>query len=183
MTSNLVNENGLKTGKIRTFSGLLFDVLNPDPADIRIEDVAHHLSNICRFTGGTRFHYSVGQHSLIGSYLVPKEHARCFLLHDTPEAYINDMARPVKYLEGMGLYRDTEQSIWLAVAEKFDLPVDMPACVKEVDDKLCATEGFQLIKDYVPRLQPYDNLVIGQMSPEFVESQFLARYYELSGLQ
>jgi hypothetical protein len=53
---------------IRTFSGIKFPILEPQKECLSIVDIAHHLSNICRFTGATKFHYSVAQHCFVGSY-------------------------------------------------------------------------------------------------------------------
>ena len=45
---------------IRTYSGKKFYVFHPKQKDIVIEDIAHSLSLICRFTGHTEDLYSVG---------------------------------------------------------------------------------------------------------------------------
>ncbi len=38
-------------GEIQTFTKIMFDPLNPDPDKIRIEDIAHALSMLCRAGG------------------------------------------------------------------------------------------------------------------------------------
>jgi len=52
----------------------MFDILNPTPDMINIEDIAHAGSQMNRFTGHCRFPYPVTQHERLGSYLVPEEH-------------------------------------------------------------------------------------------------------------
>lgn len=86
---------------ILTFTGRRMWPLDPRPADICIEDIAHALSLTCRFTGHCREFYSVAQHSVLVSLYV-KEHGGdaalqlAALLHDASEAYLPDVARPVK---------------------------------------------------------------------------------------
>lgn len=84
-----------------TVSGREVDVLNPRPEDFCIEDIAHSLSQLCRFTGHTNRFYSVGEHCLNVSYLVDTsrtdpETAFWGLLHDVHEAFIGDISTPVK---------------------------------------------------------------------------------------
>jgi uncharacterized protein len=38
----------------QTFTGRAFFPLNPRPEDVVLEDIAHHLANICRFGGAVR---------------------------------------------------------------------------------------------------------------------------------
>ena len=52
---------------ILTHSGQQFDLLRPTAGMIKPLDIAHALSNLCRFNGHTRTHYSVAQHSLIAT--------------------------------------------------------------------------------------------------------------------
>lgn len=44
---------------ISTVSGLPFWPMDPHPSDVRIEDIAHALSHLCRFAGHTRAFYCV----------------------------------------------------------------------------------------------------------------------------
>ena len=54
-------------------SGNYFDLQDPSASRFEVTDIAHALSNICRFTGHTRQFYSVAEHSVLCSYLVPHE--------------------------------------------------------------------------------------------------------------
>ena len=65
--------------------------------DINIYDIAHALSQICRFTGHTKKFYSVAEHSVRVSYLaLGQANKRYGLMHDAAEAYINDLSTSLK---------------------------------------------------------------------------------------
>jgi uncharacterized protein len=131
---------------IQTFTGKQFFPLDPDPADIDIVDIAHALSNICRFTGHCREFYSVAEHSIRVSRIVPEKDALWGLLHDASEAYICDVARPLKrWPEFEAVYRPIEDRLMRAVCERFGLPVEMPASVREADLVLLHTEARDLM--------------------------------------
>lgn len=76
---------------IKTFSGkhFYYDRINKD--DIDINDIAVSLSNICRFAGHLSHFYSVAQHAVLCSQLVPQEFAFEALMHDATEAYCQDI--------------------------------------------------------------------------------------------
>lgn len=54
----------MSEGEITTYTGIQFDPLHPDPETIRIQDIAHALSLLCRGNGHVKTFYSVGQHCL-----------------------------------------------------------------------------------------------------------------------
>jgi uncharacterized protein len=82
---------------IRTYSGLKAWPLQLRPEDVTLRDIAHALSNLCRFTGHVREFYSVAQHCiLMRQWNVTPCEAGVLLLHDAAEAYLNDIASPVK---------------------------------------------------------------------------------------
>ena len=49
---------------IKTYTGVMFDPLNPESELIDILDIAHALSMLCRANGHFRNFYSVGQHCI-----------------------------------------------------------------------------------------------------------------------
>ena len=50
------------TSILATYTRKVFDLLNPKPEMVCIEDIAHSLAYQCRYTGHTRQFYSVAQH-------------------------------------------------------------------------------------------------------------------------
>lgn len=162
-----------------TVSGGRFDYEAPDLAEIHISDIAHALSQICRFTGHTRRFYSVAQHSVLVSRIVPKEHALAGLLHDAHEAFVGDMATPLKDL--LPSYRTIEERAWRAVATRLGVDSVPPDDVKRADLIALATERRDLLPrdgrewEILANVTPlFDR--IAPMRPEAAEILFLTRY-------
>ncbi|WP_265109221.1 hypothetical protein [Halosolutus halophilus] len=113
-------------GAIDTISGETITPLDPDPAAIELDDVAHALSNLSRFTGqGIRF-YSVARHSVHVSREVEarggsRAAQRWGLLHDAPEAYLSDVPAPVK--RSLPGYTHAEKRLARAVRDALDVQV------------------------------------------------------------
>lgn len=82
---------------IQTLSGHHFDYRNISHDAICIEDIATGLSNTCRFAGQLPEFYSVAQHSVHVSQIVPPEFAFEALMHDAPEAWCNDGGCGIEY--------------------------------------------------------------------------------------
>ena len=116
---------------IHTFSGIAFDLRDPQPAMVRLGDIVHLLSLMNRFNGAALFPYSVAQHSLHVAELLPPDLRLEGLLHDAAEAYIGDMVGPLKQV--MPEYKAVETRISAVVAEVFGLAYPEPAAVKQAD--------------------------------------------------
>ena len=128
---------------IHTFSGVAFDLLNPQPEMIILEDIIHSLSLINRFNGAAKFPYSVAQHSLYVAGLLPPELKLHGLLHDAPEAYVGDMVSPLKKI--MTQYKEVEAKISRVVANTFGLSYPAPAEVKKADLAVLSAERKQVL--------------------------------------
>jgi hypothetical protein len=128
---------------IHTYSGIAFDLRNPQPAMLRLEDIIHSLSLMNRFNGAALFPYSVAQHSLHVAELLPPELRLEGLLHDAAEAYIGDMVSPLKQV--MPEYKAVEARISAVVAEVFGLTYPEPAAVKQADLAVLAAEREQVL--------------------------------------
>jgi uncharacterized protein len=179
---------------IQTYSGGIFHILDPKQDEINIKDIGHSLAMQCRFTGHVRHFYSIAEHSVLGSFIVPKQHALRFLMHDASEAYIADINRPLKHFTGVGAaYLPVEANIQEAIHDKFglrlfdyDCTAPEPKCIKEADNAMLYAEKEQL-------LPPMDwgmkwgadtkaaDVKIRCWAPEVAEVEFLHRFYELTG--
>lgn len=174
-------------GWIATYTGKAFSVMSPDATRISIHDIAHALSNSCRWTGHVRRFYSVAQHSvLVAKWLKDNGHNEetqlLGLLHDASEAYISDISRPVK--EHLANYGTIEAALMKVILAKYDMP-ELWSAIKVADDALLVTEWRDLMRkadrkwDYIPkapatkaRIRPW-----GQRNAEF---QFLLVYGNLT---
>ena len=142
-------ENQPPKHSIRTFSGKYFDFEQMDPDTICIDDIAHALAHIPRWTGHTAQPYSVGQHCIMAAFAVDSGYKLDALLHDATEAYMNDIARPLKSL--LPDYKALEERLHGVIAEKFGLISPMPDAVKFQDWTLLWNE--------------YDSVVTGPEAP------------------
>ena len=101
--------------EIETRSGRYIDVTAPQPERVHLGDIAHALSNLCRYTGHSRTFYSVAEHAvLVADRLRALGHspvvAMAGLHHDDAEAYLGDVARPLKIALG-DHYRSLERQM------------------------------------------------------------------------
>ena len=170
---------------IQTYGGKQFWPLDPRPEDIDLVDIAHALSMLCRFTGHTKRFYSVAEHSVHVSMRCAPTDALWGLLHDASEAYLVDLARPVKRQPQMSAYRDAEASVMRAVCAHFGLPSIEPRSVKEADNRMLYTEARDLMAPVHPKwtwaAEPYPDLEIVGAEPAAAKVMFLERFVELSG--
>jgi hypothetical protein len=176
---------------IETFSGKTFKPLAPIWADIRIDDIAHGLSNQGRFSGHTRHFYSVAEHSVrvserLAECLYPRPVQLWGLLHDASEAYLVDLPKPLKLDVTIGAaYQRAEKALMVAVCKRFSLPTQEPAAVRIADAELLATE----VRDLMHGDRPYWKKIrakplLGRIRPwsaSVAEYEFLRQYKELGG--
>jgi hypothetical protein len=172
---------------ITLISGGTFNFHHPDDGDIHINDIATPLSHICRFSGQIIRFYSVAQHALNVSRLVPEEHKFAGLMHDTSEAFTNDITTPLKSL--IPVFRDLEQSIEASMAKRFGFQYPLSAEVKLADLQMLLLEK-ELLKDDPSEWESLQGITVSQEQRELVdlspmssimaEELFLEQYYELS---
>lgn len=169
-------------------SGTKFYIANPKSEDIHIEDVAHSLSRLIRYTGHIDRFYTVGEHSILCAKLAEelgcsvKMQMYC-LLHDVSEFAVNDLNSIVKkYVTG---YKELEQKIMDATwdfagleyptKEEYDV-------IKVIDYTLLINEMRQLIghKDY-PNV-PYIDIAVDfgeEKEIKEVKEEFISLYSKL----
>lgn len=130
------------TPTIQTVSGRVINFATPGVNDYDITDIAHGLSNVCRYGGQCLFFYSVAQHSVLVSRLVPREHAMEALMHDGTEAYMCDVPTPLKLL--LDEYRRIERELDAGIRWQHSLPIRMTHEVHAADGMALAIEKPQL---------------------------------------
>ena len=169
---------------ITTYTGIRFVPTKPCEKDIKIEDIAHALSLICRGNGHVKHFFSVAQHS-INCALEAK--ARGYekrvqmgcLLHDASEAYLSDITRPVKkYLPE---YLKFEEQLQTMIDRKY---ISKPLTksdydqIRGVDDDMLYYELEALLKETQTGMPPVmsSQLRICVSPFEKVEQEFLALF-------
>jgi hypothetical protein len=161
-------ETAARGGWILTYTGRQFYLHDPKPEDVCIEDIGHALSMLCRFTGHCARFYSVAEHSLLVTRGLPRKFWAWGLLHDAAEAYVNDLARPLKCGAALDQYRNIENRILQTIFERFGLHpggvgVWVPSEVKRADLQALATERRDLMPAGGPEwelgVEPFDELI------------------------
>lgn len=143
-------------------SGQAYYALDPRANEIHFEDVCIGLSREARYRGQTREPMYVAEHCVLVSQWCERlatergwlpgevhEVACEGLLHDAAEAYIGDVARPLKRQRAMRGYRRIEKRWWRAICERFHLrPTEKStALVEEVDGRIVLDEVEALFVD------------------------------------
>lgn len=169
---------------IQIYSGKKFFPLDPNENDLNIEDIAHALSNQCRFAGHVREFYSVAQHSVLVSLDCCPENALAGLLHDASEAYLVDLPRPLKQSGGFEFYNEAERNLMAAIERKFGLTGHCWQSIHESDMRVFAAECRDLMSPLHPEFDvggfaPIDDR-IEPLTPKEAKQLFLLRYNELT---
>lgn len=154
-------------------------------------DIAHSLSQQCRFAGHTRPFYSVAEHSVrVAQELDDVEDKLWGLLHDATETYLVDLPSPIKNDTAMGFYyREIEQEVESAIIGRFELkPPGVPEIVKRMDAQLLATERRDLLSHNAATHKLWSGWlnqaplpdVIEPWEPRVAEAAFLAMLVHLT---
>jgi uncharacterized protein len=81
-------------------TGRQISLVDPDFSSLSqgdlLSEIATGLAQTFRFSGHTRQLYTVAQHSVLCTKLVPSGNTRAQLLHDASEAYLGDIPTPIK---------------------------------------------------------------------------------------
>lgn len=177
---------------IQTYTGRRFFPLDPQVDDVDPLDVAHGLALKCRYTGQCEFFFSVAQHSvLMSDYLASLEYSivdqRWALMHDASEAYLPDVASPLKsHIHG---FRDIEDRLLRVIGERFGLSWPKAKFISYVDDLFYWVERRVLLKDVPWRIPPREHeaqilemieaVPIIHWTPERAEQEFWERFTKL----
>ena len=160
---------------IRTFMGKWVNVFDPTLDMFDIRDIAHALSHQCRFSGHVSHFYSVAQHSILcyrrayDQGLNKKEQLTA-LMHDSSEAYLVDIPRPIK--KQFSQYKIIEDKLMLFLSTKFKFNYPLSEDIISIDNLLLQEEWdnlmVQKVKDPLNHLDVY--------SQEYDEQLFLETY-------
>jgi 5'-deoxynucleotidase YfbR-like HD superfamily hydrolase len=166
---------------ISVVGGEFFDLLNPEKSDYDIDVVATALSNLCRYTGHVTRFYSVAEHSVLVSKIVPQKYALEGLLHDASEAFVGDVSSPLKKL--LVEYQKIENNIQADVARRFNLQYPFPEEIHRADKQLYWAER-KIIAPAVDALWHKEFRASRKVEPQgwtpkIARKRFLDRYNEI----
>ena len=175
--------------QIKTYRGIFFDPLNPNPEDIDIVDISHALSMLCRANGHSPVFYSVAQHSIncrkeaLARGYSHRVQLAC-LLHDASEAYLSDITRPVK--AELPKYLEIEKPLQNAIGNKWIQPSltdDELQLVFQIDDIMLCHEFLSLMNKHL-----FPVITALKTHPTFdfcdfdqVEKEYLLSFHQLIG--
>lgn len=175
---------------VPTFTGRAVYPRSPEPQPFSIIDISHHLANVCRYTGAVDPFYSTGQHCcLLFDYVknvrkgTPLDCLQ-ILMHDAAEAYLNDLARPIK--QHLPDYRKWDHDLTMQIRAWMgwrDIPI--PAWQDELDSRIIVDEKTALMRhsvqhcaDWKHDLEPLGIDIREAWNPKMTDQQFLMRYGE-----
>ena len=186
----------------QSFSGERYWSLDPLSEEVHLVDIVQGLVNAARYRGQTKFFYPVLTHSILVSQATEnlawdkgwslqacKDVALEGLLHDASEAFLGDVARPLKRMKTMREYCKVE-ALWEdAIFKRFDIestPVTKKL-VKEADSRIVLDEIKVLMKDpgmweragRYPDLEPL-GIHVPNWTQEKAIEEFYARYKYLT---
>lgn len=166
---------------IMLHSGAWFDFCAPSASQFTIDDVAHGLANICRYSGQCNRFYSVAEHSLLVSEVAEGFEYEA-LLHDAAEAFLGDITRPLKQM--LPEYKKIEAEVENAIFSRFGIEGKIPPEVKRADLRVLAAEQQQImpcdtdswLKNQDIRPAP---VTICHLSPDQAKQAWLERFHSL----
>lgn len=169
---------------ILTASGFVLDLLKPDASGLPVEDVARALAYQPRWCGATSQFYSVAEHSVMVSRLVPEAFAYDALWHDSIEFIQGDWPSPLKVYLGREQINRKLAPIEAALARRFGFELHLEE-VKKADLVAMATE----LRDLLPRawmdwghLPEPSSAKIQPVGPDQAFTLFMQRYEQVKHL-
>lgn len=162
-------------------SGAWFDFAAPHTSLFTIDDIAHGLANICRYSGQCKSFYSVAEHSLLVSETAVGFEFEA-LMHDAAEAFLGDVTRPLKQM--LPEFKKIEREVENAIFERFGIRHPMPPEVKKADLRVLAAEQKQIMPDGTDawvrgqRVEPAP-VKVRNLAPVEAKAAFLERFEAL----
>lgn len=169
--------------QIQTYLNHKFSYVDINSNHIDIYDIAHALSNLCRFAGHTQVFYSVAEHSYWMSRMVRGELKKEALLHDAAEAYLVDIPSPLKKM--LPDFKVIEDKVDKKIAEVFGISYPHHPDIKKADYRMLQTERYNIMSpnyelwEDMKGIQRYHQHEIGSnmgMEPKIAEERFLEQW-------
>ncbi len=172
---------------IGLLSGATLNYNDPGSSEVTIDDLAAALSNVCRFSGHLPCFYSVAQHLVNTSRIVKPELAYDALMHDTSEAFTNDIPTPLKW--ALPVFKELEARIEEAMGKRFGFTYPYHPDVKLADTQMLLLEKKYIKQDEHKWINyqdiEFEHLVdlvdLKPWQPIRAKREFLERYEELKG--
>lgn len=177
----IVNTNKLKP-ILQLNKGHYFNYDDPDSSNYDIEDVALGLSREARSNGHTSEFFSVAQHCVMVSHIVPDHLALEGLLHDMSESVMKDCPKPLKIL--IPGYVEIEHRVEASMAKKFGIKFPFDKEIKVADTICFVTEKRDLSPDskldkMYKNIKPLDETIV-PWSSKVAYKKFMQRYNQLT---
>jgi len=146
----------------QAYSGERYWVMDPMEEEIHLIDIVEGLANASRYRGQTQKYYSVLSHSVLVSIAVEKlainrgwslpqaiNASMEGLFHDGSEAYLGDVARPLKRMKIMRGYCKIEKLWQECINSKFGIRSSEASrkLVEECDRRIVIDEVYSLMRD------------------------------------
>lgn len=170
-------------------NGAVRDLWTLDHTGIDIREIASCLAKLNRFVGHTPYPYSVAQHAVLVSHLCSPRQAYEGLHHDDTEAFVGDLASPIK--RECPEFVLLESAVRGALAPVLGLAAEEPAGVKAADSLALLLEQYLVqgraeLKGYVTSVlearRPETDLLklTREMSWREARDLYLSRHAELA---
>jgi 5'-deoxynucleotidase YfbR-like HD superfamily hydrolase len=180
----------------QSYSGAMYWILDPVPEEVHLVDIVVGLVNASRYRGQTMFFYSVLTHCILVSRAVEKlalergwskedaqEAALEGLMHDASEAYLGDVARPLKRSKEMRGYCKVE-ALWEDVIRtrfRIRSSPESAKLVKECDNRVVLDEIHTFMRDpdmWKRNGRYLDLKPLGVEVPNWTKEQTMNEFYK-----
>jgi hypothetical protein len=167
-----------RTAVITLPNGSYFDIVNPDPDLIDIDDIATSLGNLCRFNGLCEEFYSIAEHSInVAKCLEIYGHDRSIvlagLLHDSAEFVTGDCITPLKKYLG-SRFKNVERNVEKAICKRFGVDLFKNKVIIKYFDKAMYTIENDALKNKIK------HPMIQNLTPKDAKGAFLDEYRRLA---
>ena len=176
---------------IQSSGDLAIDLLGDGPVGMTVEEIAHSLSRINRYTGHARGEhpYTVAQHSVLVSYHVPPGLELQALWHDAHETICGDATSPMKRAMrrlrngARTPYDEIEDACAARMRREWGLPEHLAPEVEKADIDALLTERRDLFDDVQARPwgvpgEPWERSIV-PWPHNLARFRFLERFKEV----